>query len=145
MPHSLEDDSGVRIPGLADITHDLFPQWAWRETQAEINKKESRICKCVTCSCPRSFLRVWAVTGLVHTALGFLDSGEEGAHPPAQLGPWGSCYEHPGANSLSNFHLQQHQVSWENTSSSRSSSDDPIPTSGFSLLGPSHPPHHSKT
>ena len=51
--------------------------------------------------CPQSFLRVRAVTGLVHMALGFLDNGEEGAHQPSQLGPWGSCYEHTQEPTLS--------------------------------------------
>lgn len=48
IPHSLENDSGVKLFDSADIIHDLLPQKAWLETQAEINKKAPHICKHVT-------------------------------------------------------------------------------------------------
>ena len=58
----------------------------------------------------------------------------------AQPGPWGSCYERTQELTHSgNFHLQQHQVSWENTSSSRSNSGAPsqLLTPLFSSFTPS--------
>lgn len=100
--------------------------------------------KCVACSpTPHILPPLWRGHRAGPHGLGSLHSCEEGAHHPSQPGPWGSCYEHTQELTHSgNFHLQQHQVSWENTSSSRRIQ---VPHPSFSLLSshPSHPPYHS--
>ena len=106
-----------------------------------MKRKESCICKRVTCSpTPRILPPWWCGHRPDPYGLGSLHSCEEGAHQPSQPGPGGSCYERTQELTHSgNFHLQQHQVSWENTSSSRSNSGAPsqLLTPLFSSFTPS--------
>lgn len=70
MPHSLEDDSGVKIPGLADVTHDLFPQGVSGQKHRQRRRERNHVFANVSPALLplASFLHGGVVTGLVHTA-----------------------------------------------------------------------------
>lgn len=143
MPSSLEDDSGVKLPGLLTslMIYSLSePEYKHRQRWTKRNHTFVSVLPSPLSPSPPPQL-----SG--HRA-GLREPHSPGF--PGQL--WrrsSSCFTartlgellraHPRTSSLSNFHLQQQGVSWENTSSWKEFS-----ASDSSLLSPSHTPCHSK-